>query len=123
MNPTDTYTRAFKAFYAEPTNLDFHQICEQHLTAPYAYVLRTNRCFLLAREVDASWSEKTIVDECLLACASSHLHVTLAVGDLSEFTRMIPEHIKTISFQKRGYKLHMVPVDRLKAFEKKALNG
>lgn len=104
--------KARAAFYAEPTDLDFDQVIQWHCR-PLGYVVKTPRAFVLAREINLNRPSAAIFDDLWLTEPSENLHVTLAVGDLYELTLLIPEHIKTISFQKRGYRLHVIPVARL----------
>lgn len=104
--------QARAAFYAEPTELDFDQAVQLH-HRPLGYVIKTPKAFILAREINLNRPSAAIVDDLWLTEPSENLHVTLAVGNLSELAPLIPENIKTISFQKHGYRLHIVPVERL----------
>jgi len=104
--------KARAAFYAEPTDLDFDQVVQWH-HRPLGYVIKTPKAFILAREINLNRPSAAIFDDLWLTEPSENLHVTLAVGDLTELATLIPDHIKTISFQKRGYRLHVIPVARL----------
>lgn len=104
--------QARETFYREPTDLDFDQVIEWHCR-PFGYVVKTPKAFILAREIDLNRPSQALVDDLWLAHPSTNLHVTLAVGELSQMAPLIPDHIKTLSFQKRGYGLHVLPIERL----------
>ena len=111
MNP---FEKARAAFYREWTDLDFEVVCADHALGERAYIHKGPELFILAREVHPGWTNERIVNETETSVASDHLHVTLVTGDLAGLLAMIPEHIRTISFQKRGYELRWFSVRRLK---------
>lgn len=110
----DILLEAMLTFYSEPSNLNFNSAVSAHAHGDYSYIVRTENAFILAREVDDDWSDSDLVDLIEKSSSSTHLHVSLAVGCLKELAAMIPDHIKTLSFQRRGYRIHRMSVDRLK---------
>lgn len=105
---------ACDAFYAEDTHLQFRKVAEAHAVGLHSYLVRTEVAYVMAREVPASWREEAMTDYFEESSQSNHMHVTLAVGNLLELVGMIPPHIETISFQRRGYGVHRVTVARLR---------
>lgn len=108
------FARAREAFHKEWTHLDFDVVCADHALGERAYIIKGPTLFVLAREVHPGWTNERIVDETETSVRSDHLHVTLVAGDLAELLAMIPDHIRSISFQKRGYELRWATVRRLK---------
>ena len=109
----DILREAILTFYSEPSNLNFNSAVSAHAHGDYSYIVRTDTAFILARDDDDS-SDSDLVDLIEESSSSTHLHVSLAVGCLKELAAMIPDHIKTLSFQRRGYRIHRMSVDRLK---------
>ena len=108
------YEKAYEAFHKEPTDLDWSKVLDDHLHGDHGFILKTPDLFVCAREVNPFWPIKKIVDDCASGESSSCLHVSIVAGDLKKMLAAIPSHIKAISFQKHGYKLHIVDVSDLR---------
>ena len=112
---SDIMTRAVKTFHEEETDLDFADVCTGHMMGQHSYIVRTASFFLLAREVggsDSLASDRCLIDDVSFSRHGDNLHVTLAVGDMKEMIPLIPSHIRTLSFQRRGYQVHRMNVRR-----------
>lgn len=112
MTPFD---QAYQTFHAEPTELDWHEVIQRHLEQEYCYQLATEYVFACARLVHSSMGKREILDTRRTWAGGDELHVTIAAGDLRLMVDHIPGSVETLSFQRRGYRLHRIRLDRFKA--------
>lgn len=117
------YKTAYRAFHKEQPLVEWSEVLIFHLHCENAWVVKTPTAFVIARQVCSSWTDEQILHLKYSSDQGDALHVYVAAGDLSELMGLIPpalkESLKTLTFQRRGARLHRVP---LSIFPKSALS-
>lgn len=115
MNP---YLNAFEAYHREPPGLPWSDMISAHFHTTHAWIISTPGCFVAARQVDPDWPDSRILDPSDVLPSGRAIHLYVAAGTLPEILSLIPADlchtIDTITFQRRGYRVHRMPLDRLR---------
>lgn len=86
-----------------------------HLFSPWAWVVSTPRMFLAARYVGAQWSMPERINPFRTADGpTEEIHLAIAAGDLREMWGLLPDGVRWLSWQRRGYRCHRWTVERLR---------
>ena len=111
------YITAFEAYHLEPPADPWTAMLDFHLQA--GFVVSTPRAFIAARLVSSHWADSTILTlaPCQFPGPLDTWHVWVAAGEIADFLGLAASHgppdVRWASFQRRGFRLHRIPIHRL----------
>lgn len=98
----------------EPPTVGWLDMVHYHLHAPHGYVIKEPGMWICARYVGEDQADDAVASmRGDPGHRTSRIHISSAAGTLAEFPKYLPDGVRWISFQHRGYEVVKVEVPTL----------